>query len=307
MPSLIGWGFIALIIFSIIIGNRILKRFRKIATISTNGCLTRAYVTLVVFCIGVFAFLIGYILITTLYSKVDALQNGDRYVATVVDHVTSEKKDDETGNYETYYQSVLEFTTTDGSTKRINADTSSPSADAIGHTFDIRYNKSTGNIVMFSGTTVIMIVALVLMAIAFIGAFVALIAYALGIDTSKLASFGKSFLLMFFLPFVMIAFDALLIYSLLYGNRVSLPITAILVFFIFVLSLSIVGYIKHLFTKDSELNDDFSDETSIDDEEENEDENEEENDEEEEKFTEPQPDEHKPYNKDESSHYNKKY
>lgn len=49
----------------------------------------------------------------------------------------------------------------------------------------------------------------------------------------------------------MIGFNALLIYGIFYGNDVPVWVTIMLMFFVFMLTLGVMGYLKMIFTKDT--------------------------------------------------------
>lgn len=53
----------------------------------------------------------------------------------------------------------------------------------------------------------------------------------------------------FFIPFIMIGFEILLIYGLFYGNEMPLLIKLVLLFFVLVMALAIYGYIKMMYEK----------------------------------------------------------
>lgn len=76
-----------------------------------------------------------------------------------------------------------------------------------------------------------------------------IIRYAIGRSMEGFYAIVSSVAFYFLIPVIMIGFDIMLVYAIFYGNKVPWFATALLVFFVLMLSLAIVGYLRMIFTK----------------------------------------------------------
>lgn len=240
-----GYALLALLLFSIWVAFRIKQRLK-----GKSGCLFMGYVTTVVFCIGMLSLGVTYFLISYTYVKVETVTLGKSYTAEIVDYTEKEGVDDEGRTYVNYYP-VFKFNTSDGKTiTRESAESISYSDLKLGSTETVFYYSAKDRLTTLGATTAIAFCGTLLMAILLVSSFIGIILYALGYNMARFWKIAMGVLFYFFLPFAMIAFDALLIYALLYGNiGGAFWVEALLVFFIIMLTLAIWGYLSMMMKK----------------------------------------------------------
>lgn len=107
--------------------------------------------------------------------------------------------------------------------------------------------------VELSGEMVIMGFGIFIMWLVLFLAFIGIVLYVFGLEMDKFFKLIRNLGSYFFIPLLMIGFEALLIYALLYGNDIPTFATVILVFFIIVLGLSIWAYFKMIFFSKGKL------------------------------------------------------
>lgn len=105
----------------------------------------------------------------------------------------------------------------------------------------------------FSGEKVIMGFGIFVMWLVLFFAFIGIVIYIFGLKMDKFFKLIRNLGSYFLIPLLMIGFEALLIYAFIYGNEVPTFATAILVFFIIVLGLSIWAYFKMTFFSKAKL------------------------------------------------------
>ncbi|WP_169630291.1 hypothetical protein [Flavobacterium sp. ASW18X] len=172
------------------------------------------------------------------------LTSGTTYKALVIGTEYSHTN----GDNERRYAPIVEFTTENGERikRKLNH---SESEISVGDTYTINYNEETDMVITMGFTLVITLVGSFIFVLIFSVLFYAQIHLVLGKDVGVLKELLSKVGFNFLIPFLMIAFDALLIYALFYGNRISLFGIIILLFFILILTLAIVGYISNILNK----------------------------------------------------------
>lgn len=237
---------IALVLFSSWTTYKILKRLK-----SKAGCIFIGYVFGVIFCVTLFVFSILYWLIVYVGTHTDAMINGDRYTGTITAFEEEHGIDDEGYSYTNNFP-VIEFTTNDGHT--ITRKSSEPIAahklPAIGSDHTVYYHAGKDRMVTIGAMTYIAIVGMLFMATVLLFAFTCIIKFALGHNMNNFIEIVEYFGVVIFIPVVMVAFDALLIYSLIYGNTEEPWVKAVMIFFISSLTLGFLGYMNLLRQKD---------------------------------------------------------
>lgn len=212
------------------------------------GCVGFGYISLVVFLIGMFAVMITFFLTSSAINGIQTYTGGESYMATIVSYSSYESKDDD-GRTTTMYTPTYEIDVDGKGTIRVDDYMSSGGVPNVGELVELYYNKETGNILRFSAGTIIMAVGMFIMWIVLAFCFAGILNYLFGGNMSKYFKIVQAVGMGFFIPLVMIAFEALLIYALFYGNDAPGWASAILVFFIIGLGLGIWGYLKMLFGK----------------------------------------------------------
>lgn len=213
--------------------------------LESKGCITFTYVGIVLFCINFFLIISWSFFITSVKNVYDVALLGDNYTATVVRFIESESYDSDRRMNETMYQPVVEFTTKNGNVLQRKLDFSS--SEAIeGKTYRINYNKEKDTVITLGFVLVLKFVAAFIFTLVFTFLFVGAINYVLGKEMDLYYHLLSIVGFYFFIPFLMIGFNLLLIYGAFYGNDLPLFVTGILWFFVFVLTLAIWGYFKML-------------------------------------------------------------
>lgn len=241
-----GCGMIGLIAFSIWVAIRVRKRLAE-GSRRKSGCIVTGYIALVVFCIGLLSIGITSIFVKSSVESITAIIKGERYNAKVVNW-TSRWEDNDEGGRDEHFAPVLGFTDSGGSYITRSLGYSSSKKPTQGEEYTIYYDAETDNIFVWGFSTIAMFIGMLLMGTILLFAFYGLIRFALGQNMDNYWDICKKFGSVFFIPFIMITFDALLIYALSRGGY-PVWVTGILIFFILVLTLSIWGYINMIRTK----------------------------------------------------------
>ncbi len=203
-----------------------------------KGCMTTGYVALVIFCVTILCFAVFFMLFSSVKNDVSSFINGEQYTATVTSYTSEDKEDDE-GDTQTYYTSYVTFTTKEGYEVTRPKAFSSTGMPVMGETYTIYYDAKNNTLFVWEAMVVIMFVGMIIMGTILLFAFTGLVLFAFG---AKMDGYWKACrnLASLFIPFIMIAFDALLVYGLLHKEHPTF-VVIILSFFILVLSLAIWG------------------------------------------------------------------
>lgn len=237
--------------FQIILLTVLLVSFlvaKKVGGRKQLGCVGFGYISLVVFLIGMFAVMITFFLTSSVINGVQTYMEGEKYLATIVSHSSYESTDDD-GDRTTMYTPTYEIKISEDEVYKVEDNISSSSVPLVGSVTEIYYNKTTGKMLQFSAGTIIMAVGMFVMWLVLAFAFVGILLYLFNGNMSKYFKVVQVAGMGFFIPLVMIAFEALLIYALFYGNAAPGWVSALLLFFILGLGLGIWGYLKMLFSK----------------------------------------------------------
>lgn len=234
-----SWSFV---IITILLTYFFVKRMDK------KGCVTFAYVGAVIFCINLFAIFSWMFMIGSCRDIYKVISSGRQYTASVISYTTEEHYDSEDHRYYTMHTPTVQFTTASGEmvTQQLKFSTSNIE---VGDTYKINYNEANGEVITLGFTMVIKFAGSFIFCFILTFLVAGMIRYVLGWPMERYYALISKIGFNFFLPFLMIGFDALLIYALFYGNEVPGWATALLVFFIVVLSLSVWGYIKMIISK----------------------------------------------------------
>ncbi len=234
-------NFKSLILFVVV---SLIMTILLIRRIKASGCFSFAYLGAIIFSINALTFVSYSLMYNNIKDLYTVTKYGKTYTAIVTDHEFDSKKDGEA-----FYIPIVTFTA-DGKqiTQKLDFSTS---GEELGKEYKINYNKDTKTITTLGFHIVIKTVGIFIFFVIFSFLFVGLVLLILDKDMSLYKHILKLFGTFFFLPFLMIGFDALLVYSLFYGNKVPFYVTAILIFFIFSLTAGIIGYFKYLFKKEN--------------------------------------------------------
>lgn len=232
---------ISFVVITLLLSYFFVKRLQK------KGCVLFAYVTVVIFCINLFAVFSWAFMVDSGKDLYKVVKGGKTYTGVVVSTKEEEHHDSGHGNTK-MYKPTVEFTTASGKVVTKELDFAS-SRIAIGDTYQVNYSDENSEVITLGFTMILKIVASFIFCFIFTFLIAGAIRFALGWSMEGYYTLISKIGFMFFLPFLMIGFDALLIYALFYGNEVPVWISVFLVFFILVLTLGIWGYLKNIFSK----------------------------------------------------------
>lgn len=231
-----------ILIFSILIASIFSWRMNRG---KKSGCFGFGYVALVAFMISCFALFITYYLSNSFLESVETYRKGEKCIA-IVDSYSNYISKDSDGKRTTMYTPTYKIQTNDGVVHIVKDPVSSGKAPIVGDTLEVYYNKDTDKMFSWRASTFILFFGMLFMWFLLAFLFVGIARYAIGFNMDGYWKSAQKVGIAFFVPAIMIAFEALLIYALFYGNDVPLVVTIILVFFILVLGLGIIGFIKNL-------------------------------------------------------------
>lgn len=244
-----GWSWVFAVAFSLYLTYSIGKRRAKTGK-GNLGCLGFGYVFLVVIILMVMTISITLAMASSLRKTTKQLMNSERYTSQVVSYSSYESHDADAGTTTTMFTPTVEFFTTSGERVEHTLSYSSSHQPRIGDTVIVYYNAQTGDSMSFGFNTYALFFGALIMIIVLVFAFWGVLLYGLNYKMDYYLKIVKAVGVNFFIPLVMILFDALLIYAFFYGNEVPLFATGLLVFFIVILTLGIWGYIKMILTHD---------------------------------------------------------
>lgn len=243
-----GWTGIAIIILSVLIAVKILKRSNRQGR---PGCLGIGYVSLVVFCLLTFTVSLGGVLGGFIYKAVTL----PRYQARVVSYTSFESKDSK-NRHRIMYRATVTFNTADGTPVTMESDVASSGKPEVGEIITVGYKPdmerveelSWSKFLLMGGASVMLLI---------IGYFaVGGVLYAMGYKMKRYMGFGMNLLLYFIFPLAMLFLFCGMGYALvLYfmGLKPDMPIwaVAICLFFCLVLAAAFFGYARLLMERRS--------------------------------------------------------
>lgn len=238
-----GWGMIALIVLSVLVAIKVLKRKDRERS---PGCLGIGYISLIIFCLfslsAMLAGMLGSFLINALTLP--------RYEARVVDYHTFEDKDSRNRRL-TMFQPIVSFRTKEGSVVTIKTDIASSGKKDKGVSLTVGYKPGMDTAEELSGNKYILIggacVMLLIMGYFALGG----IAYAMGWRMRPFYRFGAGLLLYFIFPLAMLSLLGAMSYVVtLYfmGQKPDMPVWAVVIcsFFSLTLFFAFIGYLRML-------------------------------------------------------------
>ncbi|PKH51639.1 hypothetical protein CXF68_13525 [Tenacibaculum sp. Bg11-29] len=215
---------------------------------NSKGCISFGYIGLLILSINAFTIFSWLFMCNSLKDIYTVSVSENKYYAEVVSTTSEEHYNDESGEYQTMYTPTVKFTTNTGSLihKELNFSTSNKK---IGKTYKVHYDETNDTIITLGFTMIIKTVGAFIFCFVFSFLFIGLLFFILNHPMDNYKNLASLIGFYFFVPFLMIGFDSLLIYSIFYGNSVPFFVIILLLFFISILSLAIVGYIKMLLSE----------------------------------------------------------
>ncbi|RPD98179.1 DUF3592 domain-containing protein [Aureibaculum marinum] len=235
--------FILYLILVVLITYLFLKRLGKL------GCMSIGYIAILIFSITSLTFASWFFMYTSLKDIYLVSTTGKIYQASVVSYTEEERYDSDDNRYYTMYKPTVQFTTESGKVIEKTLDFSTSDLK-IGDTYKINYNKSNDSVITLGFTLVMKLVGSFIFFFILTILSIGIVKYALGHNLEKFINFSSKAGVYFFIPFLMIGFNILLIYGIFYGNKVPWYITLLLIFFSVMLALGTWGYFIKVFSKD---------------------------------------------------------
>jgi hypothetical protein len=201
------------------------------------------YIFLIIYCISICTIGITWAISDYAFKKIDLLTHAKSYSAQVVDFDKKETEDSE-GTTTSYYP-ILRFTTETGETVTMPSDEAEMSHELnIGERRTVYYYAEKGKLTTIGAMTYVSIIGLLIMFLCLETVFVGILMYSFGCKMDKFYHFVRIAGMNFFAPFLMIAFDVLLIYAFFYGDTSGgWFIKPLLIVFILGVTFGIWGYI----------------------------------------------------------------
>lgn len=238
-----GWTGIGIIILSVLLAIKILKRNKPD---SRPGCIGIGYVSLVVFCLLTFTVSLTGMLGGFVYKAVTL----PRYKARIINYTSFESKDSRSRRI-IMYRPTVTFTTADGTPVTMESDVASSGKPEIGGTITVGYKPDMEKAEELSATKFLLMAGAAVMLV-IIGYFaVGGMLYAMGYKMRRYMKLGMNLLLYFILPLGMLFLFCGMAYALILyfrGLKPDMPVWAvgICIFFCLVLALSFLGYARML-------------------------------------------------------------
>jgi len=222
---------------------------RFLRRIKSKGCFTFGYIGLSILIINAFTFFSWMFMSDNLQDIYTVALSENKYSAIVTSTTSEEHYYDEIDGSQTMYTPTVKFTTNTGRLihKELNFATSSN--EEIGKTYKVHYDETTDTLITFGFTMIIKTVCAFIFCFIFSFLFTGLLFFILDQPMYSYENLAYLIGFYFFIPFLIIGFDLLLIYSIFHGNSVPYFVTYIVYFFISVLTLGVAIYIKILSSK----------------------------------------------------------
>lgn len=213
-----------------------------------SGCLTKGYVGLVVLCINVVGLISLMFLFSSIKDVFDVVTSGQNYTASVISFTEKDHYDSETKTSSTMYTPTVRFTTNDEVVVERELSFSTSNLQ-IEDTYRINYDEKEDRVITLGFVLVIQFVGSFIFSFVLIFVFSGLVLYAFGGKMKGYYSLLQKVGFYFFFPLILIGFNALLIYGFFYSNDVPVFVSGILIFFIIVMTLATIGYLKMLISE----------------------------------------------------------
>ena len=227
---------------SLVLTYFIIKRMGK------SGCMTYGYVALLIVCINSMAIGSMFFMYSASHDIYSVITSGENYTSTVISFTSEVHYDSDDGSSYIMYTPTVRFITKDNRIIVRELDFSTSSMD-VGDSYKVNYNAETDKVIVLGFTLAIKLVGAFIFCFIFSFLFVGIIMYAFNRDMKAYTALVSKIGFYFFVPFLMIGFNLLLIYGIFFGNTVPFWVTLLLIFFVFMLTLATFGYLKMMFLK----------------------------------------------------------
>ncbi|MFI8604074.1 hypothetical protein ACIGCP_06420 [Cellulophaga baltica] len=210
-----------------------------------KGWFTYFYSGLILLFINfIFLFFSNFFLITV-QNTFKSLVAGENYTARVINITIDETTYNSKGDS---YIPTIRFTTIEGNSLERKLEISL-SEIQVGDKLMINYHQRTDVVIIKEKFFTSKLLKSFLFFLVFIFFIIGQLLFAFNRDMTWYFNGVKVVVFYFLIPLIMIAFDALLVNGLFQGGNISALSILIIMFFIFVLSVSILGYFKVLLSR----------------------------------------------------------
>lgn len=234
------------LVLSVVITHLSVKRMNRKSNSEKSGCLTYVYAYLLVAAIlgiGITSFIFAGDTLVDLSKGIGL----DSYEAKVINYeMHISEKPDNNPDGKTRYRDVLmktptvEFITKTNDTIVKELDFSS---EKLRESYTVKYNEKTGEVIVWGFVFVLKLAVSILFSFIFGGLIIGLFIYISNGNIKKYINKFISITLQFFIPFLIVGLEALLIYGF-FQMESSAPfwVKALLIFFIMALAAVILGF-----------------------------------------------------------------
>lgn len=229
---------------------KIIKRSRQKSK-ETIGCVTVGYIYVIVASISVLAIGGTMALSTMIIDRANILYSGEKHEAKIISYTRETRYSFSQNRDIIMYTPSVEFTSSDGKILVFEIDYSSNEVPQIGDRQKVYYDKVNEQVTTVGFGVIALLIGGTIMIGILVYLFVGMLFYALNRSMVRYKEVGLYIGLVIIIPLLMIAFDGVLLYTLMNSHGESIWVSAILVFFIFVLTLSVIGYFKTILKSDN--------------------------------------------------------
>ncbi|WP_458627699.1 hypothetical protein [Winogradskyella sp. PC D3.3] len=231
------------VLVSLVLTYFFVKRLGK------SGCMTFGYIGLVILSVNSLAIGSLFFMYSAGSDVYAVLTSGENYTSTVVSFTSEVHHDSDDGSSYMMYTPTVRFVTHDNELIQRELDFSA-SEMQIGDVYRVNYDKASDKVITLGFNLVIKFIGAFIFCIMFSFLCVGIVMYAFNFDMTGYKDTIAKVGLYFFIPFLMIGFNVLLIYGIFFGNTVPSWVTLLLVFFSVMLGLGTLGYFKMMFSNE---------------------------------------------------------
>ena len=254
--------FIVFIIIIFLASIMFVKRYRREVEKEEDkpsGCALFGIVLIISFLVTLFAMFPPIVIYDWATKQAEILENSEPYQAEIIDVIPEDYRSSQTERMETRYYPIYRFLTSTGDTIIIQAEGTDIGTTEIGEIRTVHYNAEMNRIVTLDASTAILPIGMLFMFIPLVCLMVGFFRYCLGGEMKPFYDRIKKLFMFFYLPLIILAFNALLIYAFLYGGPQKEEdgywiAKIFLIFAIAILTLVLYGFVKMLFSKETRIN-----------------------------------------------------
>ena len=172
--------------------------------------------------------------------------SGERYTADVIGY--KKENDKSIKKKSTFYTPIVRFTTKKGEIieRELKGYRTTNTEE---ETYEVNYNSERNTVIPVGFIFMAQTAGVFILGIILFLLFISLMLFCFGFQMDRWTNCVVYIVFVFFVPLVMIVLEGFLIHSLFYGNPMPSKVYILVIFFVFILGMSILGYIRFLFTE----------------------------------------------------------